>query len=608
VTGRPWTNRATVLLSLGALFASVAASPLPDLAASPTPSAAPSLTPRPTASLQPLPSLQPVLPLDPAGARPRLSKEVVAYLPYWVATSADVPYDPQVDPYIVDGRLTDIVLFSVGIRRNGSLKLDTPGAEFVLSPRAASIIDAAHARGIRVLVSFTSGGYENNARLFGDERAMARFVAEATALVHARGLDGADMDIELIEGDWFDAFAATAGALKDSLTALDPSARVMVATNGNRSGARMARRAIAAGADRAFLMGYAYRGPTTSPVGSISPLDRADDGLDLRDSLQLYRDRNVPLDQVIVGLPAYGLTYATVGPGRLAERAPARVSERGRVTLFRNVGAGVPVEGRVMDEDLVEGSARVVWYDVDRNAWFQTYYDTPATLRAKYVLAHEAGTAGVGMWTLGYDAGLAGYPELVGQIFSRPVVGSVVIEPRVGAAQAVEVASTTYDGLAATADIRLSNDGIHWSPWMDPALMDPARDGPLKWDLAAGSDGPRAVHVQSRDVEGDLSAPVIAAAYVDRAPPLIDGFSLRPAPIPGWIAQFVAADAGGVATTEIRWQVDDRRWTDWRLLDSLAAGSIIAPANAPVRAELRVTDRAGRTTTAATQASGWQQP
>ena len=52
---------------------------------------------------------------------------------------------------------------------------------------------------------------------------MDRFVAEATALVHARGLDGADMDIELIDGDWFDAYAATAGALKDSLIALDPT-------------------------------------------------------------------------------------------------------------------------------------------------------------------------------------------------------------------------------------------------------------------------------------------------------------------------------------------------------------------------------------------------
>ncbi len=370
--------------------------------------------------------------LDAAGPRPYLSKEVVAYLPYWVATSRDVPYDPAMDPYIVDSRLTDIVLFSVGVRRNGSLKLDTPGAAFVLSPQAAAIITEAHARGIRVLVSFTSGGYQNNARLFGTQAAMDRFVAEATALVHARGLDGADMDVELIDGAYFDAYAATAGRLKDSLTALDPAARVMVATNGNRSGARMAKRSLAAGADRAFLMGYAYRGPKSSPVGSIAPLGRADDGLDLRDSLALYQERGVPLDQVIIGLPAYGLTWATLGPEMHAERAPARVSAGGRVTLFRDAATEPLAPGAVQDEDPVEDSARVTWYDAERGTWFQTYYDTPETLRAKYILALAAGTAGVGIWTLGYDAGLPGYPALVRQVFSQPVVGSASVDPARG--------------------------------------------------------------------------------------------------------------------------------------------------------------------------------
>ncbi len=235
----------------------------------------------------------------------------------------------------------------------------------------------AHARGIRVLVSFTSGGYQNNARLFGDQPAMDRFVAEATALVAARGLDGADLDIELIDGEWFDAYAATAGRPEGprSRRGTRP-ARVMVATNGNRSGARMAKRAIAAGVDRAFLMGYAYRGPTSSPVGSIAPLDRADDGLDLRDSLQLYQDREVPLDQVIIGLPAYGLTWATVGPELHAERAPAArlrarprhpVPGRRRRTSRRRAGRRRGSRRRVGARDLVRRGARQLVPDLLRH-------------------------------------------------------------------------------------------------------------------------------------------------------------------------------------------------------------------------------------------------
>ena len=552
--------------------------------------------------------MAPVPPIDPAGPRPYLSKEVVAYLPYWVAASTDVPYEPAADPYIVDGRLTDIVLFSIGVRRNGSLRLDTPGAAFVLGPRGAAVITQAHARGIRVLVSFTSGGYANNARLFGSPAAMDRFVAEATALVQARGLDGADMDVELIDGAYFDAYAETAGRLKVALTDLDPAARVMVATNGNRSGARMAKRTIAAGVDRAFLMGYAYRGPTSSPVGSIAPLGRADGGLDLRDSLALYQDRGVPLDQVIIGLPAYGLTWATLGPELHAERAPARISERGRVTLFRDVATGSPPPGAVQDEDPVESSARLAWYDAERGTWFQTYYDTPATLRAKYLLAHVAGTAGVGIWTLGYDAGLPGYPALVGQIFSQPVVGSVTVDPPIGDSLRVQVSATTYDGPAATKGVRVSNDGITWSPWMAAAAIDAARDGPLAWTLISGPDGVRQVWVQSGGVDGTLSTPVTTTVLLDRAPPLITGFSLRPAPMPGWIAQFVATDVGGIATTQIRWRVGTADWTDWEPLDSLGAGSILAAPTDVVGAELRVTDRAGQVTTATAQATDWTRP
>lgn len=546
-------------------------------------------------------------PIDPSGPRPRLSKEVVAYLPYWVATSGDVPYDPATDPYILDGRLTDIVLFSIGIRRNGSLRLDTPGAAFVLGPRATALITEAHARGIRVLVSFASSGYTNNARLFGDPAATERFVREASALVQARGLDGADMDIELIDGAQFDAYAATAGALKAALVASDPGARVMVATNGNRSGARMAKRAIAAGADRAFLMGYAYRGPTSSPVGSISPLQRADGGLDLRASLALYEQRGVPIDQVILGLPAYGLTWATNGPELHALRAPATVSERGRVTLFRNAASGAPL-GAMQDTDPTEGSARITWFDPQRDSWFQTYYDTPTTLRAKYLLALEADTAGVGIWTLGYDTGLLAYPALVGEVFARPVVASVVASPSISDSLTVYVSATTFDGLAPTDGVRLSNDGITWSAWMDAASLDPARGGPRNWRLAAGPDGERTVWVQSRDVDGDLSVPQTATVLVDRSPPVIEGFSLRPAPVPGWIALYAVHDDGAVARVEIRWRIGDGSWGDWTTVDGLASGSSSAPATAQVAAQLRVTDHAGRTATAAAEAGPWSPP
>ena len=239
------------------------------------------------------------------------------------------PFDPATDPWIRDRRITDLVLFSVGIRRDGALKLDDVNARFVLSPAATRIIRAAHRQGIRVLVSFVSGGYGNNDVLFEDMTAAQRFVREAAALVALRGLDGADLDVELIKKPRFGNYARTAGLLKAALRLDNPAARVTVATNGARSGATMAKMALSAGADRAFLMGYAYRSAGSSPVGSISPLHHPTD-LDLLESLDLYRARGIDLSKVILGLPTYGMTWPTQGSAPNAERVGRRGSGTGR--------------------------------------------------------------------------------------------------------------------------------------------------------------------------------------------------------------------------------------------------------------------------------------
>jgi spore germination protein YaaH len=580
-----------------------APAPSPGVSGAPS-SAAPSPTPTPTPL--PLPSLVPVAPLAVPG--PTLTREVVAYLPYWVAQHEDLPWDPDSEPWITDGRLTDLVLFSIGIARNGSLRLDEPGAEWILGPDAARIISAAHERGIRVLVSFTSFGRERNERLMSRDSAIDRFAREAAELVAARGLDGADLDVEQLPSDRFTGYGRMVRQLSRALRANDPDARVTAATNGNRSGARMASLAIRRGADRVFLMGYAYRGPGSSVTGNIAPIMRTDGGLGLRASLELYRDREVPFDRIIVGLPAYGMTWATRGPELHARRAPGSVSSRGATTLFRVVGPHAGATDVLYDVDPIEGSARITWFQPDRGSWFQTYYDTPATLRAKYLLTHEEGLAGVGMWTLGYDWGDPGYPALVDEVFARPVIDGAAAD-HAGDLD-VRLTARVYPGLAPTSGVRLSEDGVTWTDWIDPAALDPDGEG-YPWRLADGPDGPRAIHIQAGDTAGTLSTDTILEARVDRVPPVLTGPSLRPGPLPGsWLVLVGGHDEGGPTTIEVRWSVGGAVIRDWAPLDSLAAGSIVAALHEAVSVEVRVTDAAGHAVggTATAPAASWSRP
>jgi GH18 family chitinase len=345
-----------------------------------------------------LPINPPPAPLPAAAVKSSQATEVIGYLPYWElnsATAAGLDYE----------RLTAIVFFSVKMDRHGQLVTTAPGYRALMSDDATHVIDAAHEAGVRTLVSFTSFGTKQNARFFADAAARQTFVGEAAALVSARGLDGADLDVELLGGAWFDEYAATAGELAAAMRRSNPPAYSTVATNGEVSGALMAALAIRAGVDRAFLMGYDYRTAETDPVGSIDPLLRFDGGLSLSSSLDLYEAAGVPLDSVVLGLPLYGRTWETVDASLHARRS---AGARGQLFLLRDLPQ-LRQQGTILadDFDVQESSGRLV-REVGGKV-YQTYYDSPRSLETKFGVATSRGLAGVGFWTLGYD-GNSGAP------------------------------------------------------------------------------------------------------------------------------------------------------------------------------------------------------
>jgi spore germination protein YaaH len=334
-----------------------------------------------------------------------LSAEVMGYLPYWELTDETVAT-------LDYGHLTTIAFFSVGIDGSGHLLRSAPGYTALMSDRATDVITSAHRAGVRVVVSFTSFGLASNAAFFADPAAQATFVDEAAALVAARGLDGADLDVELLPGASIRAYAATAGTLAARLREANSIAFTSVATAAGSNGDEMAAAALAAGVAYAFLMGYDYRTNGSSVAGSVGPLARADGGLSLSQSLDNYAAAGVPLERVILGLPMYGRTWPTLD-GSL--HAPVAADQSGQVFRYRQLDQ-LRARGTVLGEDVdgVEESARLV-YEVDGQVW-QAYYDSAETLALKLGLVSSRRLAGAGFWALGYDRdGLAA--DVVGRLF-----------------------------------------------------------------------------------------------------------------------------------------------------------------------------------------------
>jgi spore germination protein YaaH len=467
-----------------------------------------------------------LVPLAPGQTQGRLSREVFGYLPYW-------ELDAGMADYLHYDLLTTIAFFGVSFNADGTLDTTTAGYKAYQNAFATDIITRAHAAGVRTVITFEGLTLSRNDAFLANPAARATFVQQAVALMSARGADGASLDIEGLDSQYFDEFGQLGAELKAAALAVNPNAQISVATNANASGARMAAAALAAGVDRAFLMGYNYRVAASSPVGAIDPIVRADGGLSLSSSLDLYALSGVPLERVILGIGYYGRTWPTVGPELHAKRQTDTATYGSPRVFYPRTLPGSAV-GTTLDYDPVEQAARLLSWDAVHSTWVQTYYNDSVTLAAKMALANQRGLAGLGIWALGYDRGQTGNWNAVASAFAAVSITAVQIvsaapppnapSPPPGFTNAIDVLITPTWRADTTqvSDVSLSNDGQNWSDWQPAAATIP-------WQLQAGPDGPRTVWLRVRAVNGAGSPVFPATVVLDTTPPTIGPPSIAPA-------------------------------------------------------------------------------
>jgi spore germination protein YaaH len=325
--------------------------------------------------------------------------EVYGFVPYW-------EMDDGIAAHLAETDLTTLALFSVTHTKNGDLAPGERGYRKIDGPLGRRLITEAHDRGLRVELVYTSFGSGKNDAFFRSAEAQERTIAGLVALASDLGVDGINVDVELLAAEHVAAYGAFVGRLRAALRAVDGEAQVSVATSANIRGTSMAVAATEAGADRIFMMGYDYHWSGSGP-GASAPLDRRDGNeRDLVWSLDLYRDAGVPAERTILGLPLYGMSWPVVGP----ELGAART---GRGSVW------VPGDnlGTLRDRTLVPvlDPLEVVEHlpVPDGDGWRAIYFDSPASLTPKLALADARGLAGAGLWAVGYERGLIDYTRLI---------------------------------------------------------------------------------------------------------------------------------------------------------------------------------------------------
>jgi hypothetical protein len=420
---------------------------------SPTPPAGSSGPTGPEATTSPSTG---TIPSPSPSAVPPPGHELYGFIPYW-------EMDDTIAAHLAATPLTTAALFSVTNTSRGGIDQTQPGYKRITGAIGAAMVAAAHGRGARVELVFTSFGASRNATFFARPALQDATISSLVGLVGTLGIDGVDVDVEGLDIGSAAVYGAFVGRLRAAVVAADPRHTVSVATGPGPTGAAMAAAAVVAGADRVFLMGYDYR-TTSSDAGAVSPIERTDGGRSLTWTLDLYSATGIPPERLLLGLPLYGIAWPVAGP---VVGAPA--TDTGSLWILRNhidvltnpaavpttdpteavevyflgsdgslsppspsaapvdsgppspsVGSAAPslfpsagAASQTAATDTASPSAAPTWTGV--------YVDSPDTLARKLALGESRGLVGGGFWAIGYERGLPDYTDLM----TRFVAGEI---------------------------------------------------------------------------------------------------------------------------------------------------------------------------------------
>lgn len=353
-------------------------------------------------------------PSGTSGVVPSPGHELYGYVPYW-------EMDAGIVGHVASTPLSTLALFSVTNTSKGALSQGQIGYRRITGDMGSALIAAAHAKGMRVELVFSSFGASRNAAFFARTALQDATIAALVTLVGTLEIEGVNVDVEGLDIASAGVYGAFVGRLRNALVAADPGDTVSVATGPGPTGAAMAAAALAAGANRVFLMGYDYRTDTSAP-GATAPITREDGGRSISWSLDLYAAAGIPPERLLLGLPLYGRSWPVIGPviGTAAMGDGDVWILRRHADVLANPAA-VPIHDDVEAVDVYflgsDGSLTPPPWDGSPPpagvTWTGVWVDSPATLERKLGLGAGRGLVGAGFWAVGYERGLPGYTALM---------------------------------------------------------------------------------------------------------------------------------------------------------------------------------------------------
>jgi spore germination protein YaaH len=329
-----------------------------------------------------------------------LRKEVLGFLPYWMLSADELQW-MQYD------LVSTIAYFGVAAQSDGTLATYSTGWAGWNSSAMTGVINAAHSRGVRVVLTVTMMAWDGGAQqaaLLGSAEARTVLVNAIVAAVRDRNADGVNLDFEPVAIALRDQYTSFVQQLKAVLVAAGVGSYLTVCTMAGAAtwatGYDLPGLVAPGAADELFVMGYDYSWSGSARAGGVAPMD-ASYMLDVNESVVDYL-KIVPGSKIIWGVPYYGRTWLTQSDSLNAFTV---AGASGSSKAYYYVG-NLVLSGRY--GRLWDAVGRVPWfryYDSVAASWVEGYYDDAASLAEKWDMVNQRDLAGTGMWTLLMDQG-----------------------------------------------------------------------------------------------------------------------------------------------------------------------------------------------------------
>ncbi len=309
-----------------------------------------------------------------------LQTKILGWHPYWVSQTAHINYDYEA--------LSHIAYFSY--------ELDTASGGYISIHEwnSTPIIDYAHQRGVRVLLTVTNFGTSANTKLLSDTVKQKLLISNIITLLKNRNGDGVNFDLESVPLSQRTNLVNFIKRAVTSIKAVLPAAEISMAAPAVDWSGSWNLAALSQLCDYLIIMGYDYYWKGSSTAGPVAPLEG--ENYNVTKSVNSYLASGVPSGKLMLGVPWYGYDWPVVSVIRKA-------SATGSATARVFTAATLLAESNNKNFDL---TTKVPWVSYSISSTYrQLWFDDTQSLAMKYELVKSKNLAGVGIWALSYEGG-----------------------------------------------------------------------------------------------------------------------------------------------------------------------------------------------------------